>query len=142
MGMLTDDVTRLCGEISSMRRARVAMKKGLACSTQDRRAAVSQMQAGFANAHGEMARQSKASRSAFVSNLKRAVAGKRREFRDDLAGARRAWLGSLPAQRKGMEFEKRRGAEGETGTPQKEQVTAQPTTRSKHQGKWPKPNRA
>ncbi len=135
MGALTDDMTRLCGEIRSMRKARFAMKSELARATKDRKAAVRKMQAGFANAHGEMARKTKAGREAFASNLKRAVARKRREFRDDLAGAQRAWSGAASARIRPVEPVKRQFAEPEAKAGQKERAMAQPAGLSKPQGK-------
>ena len=93
MGALTNDMTRLCDAINGMRNARSAMIRQLEQATKDRRAAVSEMQAGFSSAHREMSRQARSGRRAFVSNLKRTVAGRQREFRADLNGARQAWSG-------------------------------------------------
>jgi len=86
MGMLTDDMTRLCGEIIASRDAREAFLKDL----QD---AVSGMQTGFRNAHAEMARKTKAERVGFVSSLKKTVFDMRKDFAAEIAGAHRAWFG-------------------------------------------------
>ena len=104
MGHLTDDMTRLRGQIT-------AFIKDLSINSKGLRPAVSKMRARFAAAHAEMARETKADRLAFVSkhaemaretkadrlafvsNLKRAVAGQLQEFRADIAGAHRAWFG-------------------------------------------------
>jgi hypothetical protein len=86
MGNLNSDMTRLCGEISALRGAREAFLKDL----QD---AVSGMQAGFRNAHAEMARETKAERVGFVSGLEKTVFDMRKDFATDLAGAHRAWFG-------------------------------------------------
>jgi hypothetical protein len=40
-----------------------------------------------------MAKRTKNERLAFLNNLKRSVGAERRDMRDDLAGARRAWAG-------------------------------------------------
>jgi hypothetical protein len=86
MATLTDDMTRLCGEIQMLRGMRGALIDELEHKTRERRAAVSQMQASFANAHAEMAKRAKANRLAVVSSLRQATSS-------DLAGARRAWSG-------------------------------------------------
>jgi len=106
MGILTSDMTRLCGEISASRGAREEFLKDL----QD---AVSGMQAGFRNAHAEMARKTKAERVGFVSSLKKTVFGMRTEFATDLAGARQAWFGPPPAERMAKELKEQRRAEAE-----------------------------
>ena len=93
MARLTEDMTRLSGEIRALHGSREALIKGLVRGANDLRHIVSGMRAGFRNAHNEMARRTKADRLAFVSGLKRTVAGLRREFAGDLAGARRAWFG-------------------------------------------------
>jgi hypothetical protein len=86
VGVLTNDMNRLRGEIRGLRAARKAL-------TKDRRGVVVAMQAGFRNAHAEMARRTKADLSAFVSGLRRTVSALRREVADDILGARRAWFG-------------------------------------------------
>jgi hypothetical protein len=84
MGTLTEAMTNLRGEIESMRGARFAM-------TRDRRVAVAEMLHGFARAHSQMARSSRAFRSSFVSELRRSVASRRRDLRAELTNAGRAW---------------------------------------------------
>lgn len=93
MATLTDDMTRLCGEIQMMRRMRGALMNELEHKTRERRTAVSQMQANFANEHAEMAKRAKANRLAFVSSLRQTGAGQRQTTSSDLAGAHRAWSG-------------------------------------------------
>lgn len=95
MATLTDDITRLCGEIQMLRRTRGALIDELEHKTTARRAAVSQMQASFANTHAKMAKRAKADRLTFVSNLKQTVGGQRRGTGSDLVGARRAWSGKV-----------------------------------------------
>lgn len=93
MATLTNDMTRLCGEIQMMRRMRGALMNELEHKTQERRTAVSQMQANVASAHEDMAKRTKAHRMAFVSDLKQTGAGQRQATSSDLAGAHRAWSG-------------------------------------------------
>jgi hypothetical protein len=71
----------------------VRLRGQITAFMRDLRPGVSKMRARFAAAHAEMARETKADRLAFVSNLKRAVAGQLQEFRADIAGAHRAWFG-------------------------------------------------
>lgn len=92
MGLLTDDMTRLCGEINALRRARGIFMKDLEKETRGRKIAVSEMRANFAFARGGMVRKTKAFLSNFVSSLKCGVGQRRRQVRADLAGAHRAWL--------------------------------------------------
>ncbi len=86
MGNLTNDMTRLCGEIVALRGARHAFVKDLAHE-------VASMKAGFRRAHRHMAKQTKAERQADCSHLKHTVAGMRQAFAADIEGARRAWCG-------------------------------------------------
>ncbi len=86
MGNLTTDMTHLCGEINVLRGARETFLKNL-------RYVVNGMQTGFRLAHADMARKTKAERSAFASRLKKKVSGMRKEFTSDIAGAHRAWFG-------------------------------------------------
>jgi len=79
MGRLTDDMTRLCGEIVSLRGARKAFVKDLSHST-------AALMANFHRAHQDMARKTKAERRAAVAHLRKTMAA-------DLEGARRAWAG-------------------------------------------------
>lgn len=98
MAPLTDDMTRLCGEIEMMRRIRAALLGQLEDATRERRNAVSAMRADFAHTRAEMARTAKASRLTFVSGLKQAVAGQQHGLKKDVCGARRAWSGPTPAR--------------------------------------------
>lgn len=91
MGLLTADVTRLCGEINALRRARGTFLKDLVKETRDRKLAVSETQAAFAFARTALARRTKADLSGFISGLRCGVGSFRRELNADLAGARRAW---------------------------------------------------
>jgi len=86
MGHLTDEMSRLCGEIVALRGARRSFVHDLTKN-------VGAMQANFRRTHREMSRKAKAERRAALTNLKRTVAGMRQEFAADLQGARKAWAG-------------------------------------------------
>jgi hypothetical protein len=86
MGHLTDEMTRLCGEIVALRGARKDFVKDLGHE-------VATMKASFRRHHRDMARRSKAERALAFGNLKKTVAGLRQAFAADLEGARRAWCG-------------------------------------------------
>ncbi len=73
MGILTDDMTRLVGEIVDLRRGRGAFMKDLARETKEMEDSVSVMRAGFLKSHGGMARRLKANLKAFNRNLKSSV---------------------------------------------------------------------
>jgi hypothetical protein len=91
--MLTDDMTRLCGEIHAMHRMRGSMMSELRHDTKGRKQAVAQFCAHLGSARTAMATQTKNERVAFLNNLKHSVGAQRRTMRNDLAGARRAWAG-------------------------------------------------
>ena len=103
---LTNDMTRLCGEIAAWRDSRAGLMSHLAQTRAEMQAAVSQMLGGFAEARSGMAQQTKAELGEFVVRVKEAVTGLRQkvaqlqdEFRDDLAGAHRAWHGASAGPR-------------------------------------------
>ena len=129
MGKLTDDMTRLRGEIETLRGAREALLQEMARDARELTTAVSAMQAYFAAAHTAMAKKTSGEREAFVaamidevnsllgefsrdrndmarkgrhdrgiflSEMRRQVAGLRKETTDDLMGARLAWRGESP----------------------------------------------
>ena len=141
MGPLTESMTRLCGEIVTLRGARLtfvrdlgqdvaAMKAGFrqAHAEMGRRTKaerqgfvkvlgheVASLMTGFHRAHKAMARQTKAERRAAVNHLKKTVGGMRREFALDLAGAHRVWFGPSPAERRAKaEAERHAKAEAES----------------------------
>jgi hypothetical protein len=86
MGRLTEEMTRLCGEIVALRGNRRTFVKDLTKHT-------AAMRAGFRRSHQEMARKSKAERRAAVAHLKKTVGAMRHAFAADLEGARKAWAG-------------------------------------------------
>jgi hypothetical protein len=91
--MLTDDMTRLCGEICAMRRMRGSMMSELQHGATERKQTVAELCAHIGRARMTMAKQTKHERVAFLNNLKRSVGAQQRDMRNDLAGARRAWAG-------------------------------------------------
>ncbi len=58
--------------------------------------AVAGMQSGFRLAHADMARRQQRMLGGFASSLRGTVAGLRKAFADDLAGAHRVWAGAAP----------------------------------------------
>jgi len=100
MGTLTNDLTRLNGEIGALRRARTVFLEEMAHSVGTIQTHVRTILARFHRARKEMARKAKADRKASVmdvrksvSHLKRVVAELRHGFALDLKGAHRAWMG-------------------------------------------------
>jgi len=127
MGTLTESMTRLCGEIVSLRGARLTFVRDLGKD-------VAAMKADFRRAHAEMGRRTKVERQSFVKALGHEVAslmaGFHRAHQDmarktraerrgawahmkktlgaDLAGAHRAWFGPTPAERRAQAEAERR----------------------------------
>jgi hypothetical protein len=104
---LTNDMTRLCGEIAALRNGRAELMINLAETRAEMQAAVTRTLAGFGEARSEMAKQAKAELSGFVVRVKEAVTDLRQrvaqlqdEFRNDLAGAHGAWHGADAAFRR------------------------------------------
>ncbi len=91
--MLTDDMTRLCGEILGLRRMRGSLMSELQHGAMGRKQAVAELCAHIGSARVAMARRARSERAAFLNSLKRSVGAHRRDVRNDLAGARRAWAG-------------------------------------------------
>ena len=91
--MLTEDMTRLCDEIVGMRKARGHMMTELQHGAKGLKHSVTKLCAHFGRVRATMAKRSKNERLTFLNNLKRTVGGQRRDIRNDLAGARRAWAG-------------------------------------------------
>jgi len=138
MGSLTESMTRLCGEILAQRGARLTYIEDLGQNVAEMKAnlrrghldmarqtkaerqdfvkgldrEVASLRASFRRAHKDMARKTKRARLAAVNEIKLCVGGMCREFALDLAGARRAWSGPSPAERR-AKADKERRAEGE-----------------------------
>jgi hypothetical protein len=97
---------RLCGQIAALRDSRADLMSHLAEARVEMQAAVSQMVGGFGEARSEMAKQTRAELGGFVARVKETVTELRQtvaklqeEFRDDLAGAHRAWHGASAGHR-------------------------------------------
>jgi hypothetical protein len=86
MGVLTNDMTRLKGEIAQLHGS-------LEEFVGDLETGVAAMKADFHKAHRQMAKKTAAERAEFVSDLVEKVAGLRSEFAADIAGAHQAWCG-------------------------------------------------
>ncbi len=69
MGNLTNDMTRLRGEVDALRSDRGALMQELASGAKNLAFSVSAMQADFAAAHAAMAKQARGERGAFVANV-------------------------------------------------------------------------
>ena len=91
--MLTEDMTRLCGEILAMRGMRGDLMRELQRGAKCRQQSTADLCAHIGAARVAMAKQTKNERVAFLNGLKRSVGAHQREVRNDLAGARRAWAG-------------------------------------------------
>jgi hypothetical protein len=107
MNNLTNDMTRLCSEIAALHDARAALLSSFVEAKEALRDTVSALLGGFRDARGDMAAQTKVQLQEFVgcvkgavTDLQQKVAGLQGEFRDDLAGAHRAWHGVAPAAHK------------------------------------------
>ena len=93
MGNLTDDMTRLRGEVDALRDARGALMRELASGAKNLASTVSAMQADFSAAHAAMAQKTGKARASYLARLRKQVGRMRKETAADLAGASRAWRG-------------------------------------------------
>ncbi|MDS4059773.1 MAG: hypothetical protein RKP73_14570 [Candidatus Contendobacter sp.] len=93
MGRITDDMTRLRGEVDALRDARHQLMHDLSAGANDRRQEVASTQALFHEAYNAQAKQDRAERQMFVAGVSQQVMQLRREVASDLQGARRVWLG-------------------------------------------------
>ena len=93
MGNLTNDMTRLRGEVDALRSDREALMQELARGAKNLASSVSAMQADFAAAHATMARKTGKARAAYVAKITRQVGRMRKENAADLAGASQVWFG-------------------------------------------------
>ena len=91
MASLTNDITRLCEEIQTLRTERHELKKRLAQRTKARQREVLETCAAFAGARNWKTESAHKTRQSFVDSLKQTVAGQGKSLRDDLAAARRVW---------------------------------------------------
>ena len=111
MGVLTDDISRLVGEIKVGRGNRAELVKDLRRRAKDLEEEVSTMRSRFRQNHHNMARETLSERLRFVSGLDKTVTSLLRSFNADLAGAHRAWVGLSPIERKALQAEKERRLE-------------------------------
>ena len=98
MGNLTDDMTRLRGEIDALRNARGALMHDLAQGAKNLAGEVFAMRAGFAETHAAKARMAKEERSAFVSGMFSTVSSLLADFscsRSDMARSDQAARGAF-----------------------------------------------
>jgi hypothetical protein len=105
IGNLTNDITRLCGEIAALRDSRAKLRSNLAQGNRDRENSVAETLSEFRNARGDMADRTRTELASFVESmrdvvteLKQTVATFRGEFAEDLSNARRAWSGRGPVR--------------------------------------------
>ena len=94
MGKLLEDMTRLRGEIQTLRGSRRASREELADGNREREKDVAEMCADFAGTQARKAERARAGRLAFLKKLKQTVSGQQRDMRSDIAAARRAWAGA------------------------------------------------
>ncbi|MBN2140865.1 MAG: hypothetical protein JW718_07645 [Desulfovibrionaceae bacterium] len=135
MGRLTEDMTRLCGEIVTLRGARGGFVRDLRQDVASLRVrfrrtemaekskeerlsdlfelkkAVSAMKSGFRRSHARMARETQRGRRSFVADLKKRTAALLHEYALDLRGAHRAWFGPSQAELQALAAAERRAAE-------------------------------
>jgi len=93
MGNLTDDMTRLRGEVDTLRSDRGTLMQELTQGAKDLASKVSAMRADFAADHATMARKTGNARASYVTGIKKQVGRMRRENTSDLAGASQVWFG-------------------------------------------------
>jgi len=101
MGNLTEDMTRLRGEVDALRGVRGALMQDLTRGAKDLSATVSAMRADFSAAHAAMAKQTRGERGAFVAAVIDEVNSLLGEFskdRNDMARKGRADRGTFLAE--------------------------------------------
>ena len=109
MGNLTDDMTRLRGEVDALRGVRGALMNDLTRGARDLTTAVAAMRADFASAHTAMAKKTGEERGAFVAAVIDEVNSLLGEFsknRNDMARKgghdRRTFVSEMSRQVKGL----------------------------------------
>lgn len=91
MAKLTEDMTRLCEEIQTLRANREGLRKELAETSKARQIEVVKSCAAFADALARKARLAHDNRISFLGHLKHRVSQQAREMQDDLTMVRRMW---------------------------------------------------
>lgn len=90
MGVLTDDMARLRGEVNLLRDERRTLAKNIKENTQNRKDTTMEMREQFRDAHFAMAESSKRDRIAWFSGLKSNIAAMKEGFYSDFAVVREA----------------------------------------------------
>lgn len=93
MNRLTEDMTRLCSEIRSLRASRQMLRTALAEGNRERQMEAVELCADFANTLARRAERARANRQACLHSLKQTVASQARDIRASLAVVRRIWFG-------------------------------------------------
>jgi hypothetical protein len=93
MGRLLEDMTRLSEEIDALRGNRQEFRRELVEGNKGRQMDVFELCMDFSDTQARAAKRGKETRLATLKILKRAVHGRQREMRADIAAARRAWVG-------------------------------------------------
>jgi len=91
--MLTDDMTRLCGEIVALRTRRGELVDSLKRASRNRRESVADFCKQLSGARSAMTRQTKNDRVSALRSLRQSVHKQCREMQADLRGVRKAWAG-------------------------------------------------
>ena len=92
--MLTEDITRLCGDILELRNKRGEMMAQMDTHNKAMKQSVADLCVQFTSLRAEMARKTKTDRARFLNGLRHVVHSQMHEMQTDLAGARRAWAGT------------------------------------------------
>ena len=91
--MLTNDMTRLCREIVTLRGMRASAMTELQQDAKERKQVVAELCSQMHDDRTAMARQTRKERMTFMKGVRRTVNAQRRAMTNDLAGARKAWAG-------------------------------------------------
>ncbi len=91
--MLTNDMTRLCREIVTLRGMRASAMTELQQDAKERKQTVEDFCSQIHEDRVAMAGRTKKERMTFLKGVRRLVNAQRREMTNDLAGARKAWAG-------------------------------------------------
>jgi ribosomal protein L20 len=92
MGRITDDMTRLRGEVDALRDARQQFMRDLSAGANNRRQEVARMRALFHEAYDTQAKQDQMERQMFVSEISQRAMQLCKDVAADLQGARCTWL--------------------------------------------------
>ena len=93
MDVLSESMSRLCADITGLRRARHELKQTLTQGSLMRRAAMEHLCHDFAATRVETGTRRERERMAFLAQLRRNVNQQRQALSNDLSGARLAWMG-------------------------------------------------